>query len=788
MKTTSYKKYLAGILALVSCSLLFGAVLVHAQVAPIEPLPPLAPVSPLPVSPSAPTTPGTTGGSQSAGVTNQIPAWYDWASSPGTSAVALISTLINDALSLLVSLGGIIILEGLNLSGAVFSSQTVQAGFSISLSLANLGFVLGIIVIAIATILRNETYGIKQMLWKLIAMAILVNFGLVITGPIVGLADNLTGYFLNASGGAANFTTTITTAFLPAAFRTPPDLTSAGPVAQSSCAQQTAGTWFQSLNNYLCVHLSTLFTNSDQTGASDFVRAVMSGLFSAIFIGITAFTLILIGLLMIIRYVYLSILLIILPLAWLTWIFPKFDYLAKWWGLFLKWTMFPALSLFFLYLAILSVSVVGGQVNVTIAALPTSLTNNPNDPMLAAALQTGHVGFLPMALQEIVMVGLCLGGIYAANSLSLTGSDAIMHGAKWVGGQVGGFAGKHSKRVARRAYQSLPYGGGDAINRALQRSRIPGVSSLGRSMGDLTKKGGADLVKKASTDLKMGDRSDEELRDQLMGTGKILGADKQLAYIQELQKRGKLDKIDKVQGQDFATWLDKNESLFTNYGQGKLLGDVNKQLGSNKPMRAAQAKVKGARSDAEKEMAEKELDDETAKFTKGWDKADANKVNGNEAFKEDTPIARALAKNWALQAPQFASGQLSKMDRTTLPKFTDIYIKQIRGEMDKRTYFKEDAKMEADIKDQEEGLSKLTQQINEATTEAAKKTLTISRGKMESTIKDIQKQREELKKKMTVEEKNLELAMDSIKKSLAYNATFGDGGSPGAASATAPKS
>ena len=56
---------------------------------------------------------------------------------------------------------------------------------------------LGIIVIALATILRIESYSIKKMLWKLVVMAILVNFGLVIIAPIFGFSNALTQYFLN---------------------------------------------------------------------------------------------------------------------------------------------------------------------------------------------------------------------------------------------------------------------------------------------------------------------------------------------------------------------------------------------------------------------------------------------------------------------------------------------------------------------------------------------------------------------------------------------------------------
>jgi hypothetical protein len=116
--------------------------------------------------------------------------------------------------SIFVSLGVWLVTTFLTLSQHVFDSPAVQNGFGISLSLANLGFVLGIIVIAIATILRNQTYGMKQLLWKLVLMAILVNFGLVITRPIVAFSDSMTNYFVTAIGGSTNnFATTLASAF-----------------------------------------------------------------------------------------------------------------------------------------------------------------------------------------------------------------------------------------------------------------------------------------------------------------------------------------------------------------------------------------------------------------------------------------------------------------------------------------------------------------------------------------------------------------------------------------------
>ena len=152
----------------------------------------------------------------------QTPSLYDCTKSPATCSVFYVSLIVNGYMGVGVSIGAWLVRLGLQFNDNVFNSPGIQTGFSVSLAIANLGFVLGIIIIAIATILRNQTYGMKQLLWKLVFMAILVNFGLVITAPIVGFASNLSNYFVNATSpgsmsvaGYEGYAETMVQAFAP---------------------------------------------------------------------------------------------------------------------------------------------------------------------------------------------------------------------------------------------------------------------------------------------------------------------------------------------------------------------------------------------------------------------------------------------------------------------------------------------------------------------------------------------------------------------------------------------
>ena len=72
--------------------------------------------------------------------------------------------------------------------------------WSFARNLANLGIIIGIIVMAIATILRIEKYSWKKMLPKLVLVALLVNFSLVIAGIFVDISNYISIAAVKAFG------------------------------------------------------------------------------------------------------------------------------------------------------------------------------------------------------------------------------------------------------------------------------------------------------------------------------------------------------------------------------------------------------------------------------------------------------------------------------------------------------------------------------------------------------------------------------------------------------------
>lgn len=334
----------------------------------------------------------------------------------------------------------------LNLSSGIAQSAAVQGGFNITLSLANLGFVLGIIVIAIATILRQETYGIKQLLWKLVFAAVLVNFSLVIGSTVLNFADSLSAWFLNCitdkcSTGAVsittfhNFANRLADAFDPQKLYITKEVPGTAGLKAGSFAE-LGGAIGKGAGGVLAIFAPILFT----------LALVL----------IIVITLAGLAVMLLIRYVVLTLLFVLMPLAWLAWIFPGFSgQFKKWWDSFFRWAFFAPLVLLFVYIAL-------GTATEMKKGDPFAVPQfaSGSNPAFAAisAFAAGLVGTILQPMLQIVLIaGLMIGGLIAANQLSIMGAKAT-YGAITGGLKAGGawFAktgGRNALRLAARAVQ-----------------------------------------------------------------------------------------------------------------------------------------------------------------------------------------------------------------------------------------------------------------------------------------------------------------------------------------------
>ncbi len=343
----------------------------------------------------------------------------NWSFSPTKCIVSLtqaLLTIIFNQVGNLITFAVSLIQNQLTLNSDLLESGLVREGFRITLSLANLGFVLTLILIAFGTILRLETYGMKTMLRNLIIAAVLINFSLTIAG-----------LFLDFSGVIADF-------FLSRISQT----------SSSDFGRNLAHT-FQIQN------LANIKDPGATAAVLRFGDAVLGALFSlaiatvfAVLIAIIFFG---IGIMLLVRYVTLTVLLILMPLAWLFFVSPNLkQYWDKWWSHFLRWVFFLPAVVFFIYLGILTSAQIDTLVTGAEAGSESSQALEP------LVIQEGGIGKF---LQILTKIAIFAGALLAGNAIGIAGAGAsLTFGKRLAQGFTGikpGALGRAGERVGQMA-------------------------------------------------------------------------------------------------------------------------------------------------------------------------------------------------------------------------------------------------------------------------------------------------------------------------------------------------
>lgn len=360
-------------------------------------------------------------------------------------SVGFVAYLIGMLASLMLTFGGALLTWAIELNSTVLSSPTVKTGFQITLNLANLGFVLAIIMIAFITILRWEKYETKQLIKNLVIAALLINFSLTIAGVFIDFTGVLSNFFVQKAAGdkISDFSAGLANAFGVQKFN---KIIESGKIVDS----------IKDLQNF----------------GSGLVSTIASVAFAALFTTLGAIAMLGTAFMVLIRYIYLTVLLILMPIAWLSFAFPNLSKLwTRWWDTFIKWTFFLPAATFFIYLAVLLVS---NQSKETGSAV---LIANESSKTLtgAQALQSGLSIDNPFAAfgQMIAVLGLLVGGLFAAQELGIQGAKGFAEAAgsvkKWTTGAL--------KRGAMTPVRPIARGGAAALTSRYLRW-IPGSTDL----------------------------------------------------------------------------------------------------------------------------------------------------------------------------------------------------------------------------------------------------------------------------------------------------------------------
>ena len=264
-------------------------------------------------------------------------------------------------------------------------SAAVTYGWVVVRDLCNMFFVLILLIIAFASILRVDSYNLKTWLPKLVIMAVLINFSKLICGIFIDFAQVIMLTFVNAFKdiAGANLTDML-------------GLTKILDFSQAGSTDVTAWTIIGSM--------------------------ILALIFSVIAVVVILTMLVMLAM----RIVYLWVYIVLSPIAYLTAAFPQGRSKSeRWWSDFSQYVIVGPVLAFFIWLAFVSLGGVAGENQMKDFGVQD--TGNELNQAATANVALTEAGKESNMIKFIISVGMLLGGLMLAQEM---------------GGKVGAIAGK----------------------------------------------------------------------------------------------------------------------------------------------------------------------------------------------------------------------------------------------------------------------------------------------------------------------------------------------------------
>jgi len=325
------------------------------------------------------------------------------------------------------------------------NAQMVKDGWKILRDLVNMFFVLVLLIIAFATILRFETYGIKTLLPKLIIAALLINFSLVLAGVVIDFSGVLTNFFIqdstsffdNIAGSMGLAKLQLTNAEQPSEYWDCDDV----------------GDDYKYTNEASCIASCFLRTCSgpitppafdwSEIPGDKFWKVAASLFLSIIFTTIAAFVFAALAFLLLVRLIVIWFLLILAPLAWFFWILPSTKHLfEQWWKAFIKWVFFAPAAIFFIWLSVSSwVKFISGAAPSIGGEIIPGMKEVITDEITQAKIMP-QVMLPENFIQFLLACGMLIGSLIVAQKIGITFADSAVSLSKKAAGGVGKWTGR----------------------------------------------------------------------------------------------------------------------------------------------------------------------------------------------------------------------------------------------------------------------------------------------------------------------------------------------------------
>jgi len=413
----------------------------------------------------------------------------------GNIAIDLLSRLIEliqGALSLLVHMGAAAMEGMLKVGFKKEGIDIVKTGWTLTRDIANMLFILFMIVIAFATILRKEEYGVKKLLPKVIWVALLINFSMVFCYIIIDFTNMFANFFMQGIDkeldgksitGTFNAATKISTMMVGLDFT---DCDTPWTQAREICHQKKNSGELDPGREYTnclkeaekaqqkCEELKTKIANQQKGTWQNVLSVLISGIIGSIALLVVAFTFFAGAIMLIIRMVVIWFLVMLAPLVYICYIMPSLSSnWKKWWHTFLNYCFFAPAYAFFVWLAIKVAN------NNTANRIASGIEGSSQ----FAYSQGSTNPFILNPLQELLnygfIIGLLIGGLIVAKNLGIYGANTAMNiankarkgatdwakrttmkpvtytGAKVLEGTGKLFGGKLGRRMEAKALQML---------------------------------------------------------------------------------------------------------------------------------------------------------------------------------------------------------------------------------------------------------------------------------------------------------------------------------------------
>lgn len=416
-----------------------------------------------------------------------LPAQANWATD---IFGGLISLIIN-------ALGRILVLVMQALVAVAQYSNFIHApaisnGWSVVRDVCNMFFVLILLIIAFATILRVENYSYKKWLPKLILMAILINFSKTICGLLIDFAQIVMLTFVNAFKDMA------------------------------------AGNLISNLG---ITEILTLADNSKDVGAWEIAGAYVLGL---IYILIALVVIVTMLAMLVMRIVMIWIYVVLSPAAYLMSAFPGGQkYSSQWWTEFSKNLIVGPVLAFFIWLSFVSLQTQNINTDFPVTG-PTDSAGVAGEAGIAsngsptAATEASTPGVF---IKFVIAIGMLIGGLKisqeiggAAGGIAGKGMSKITKGVAFAGG-----VGLGALALAKRGAKNI---GMAAINQKSVRGALDTVGAQKGALGQVLRFTGVRrLAREGSLILGKHKSEVEEKAKKKIDAFKKVGATETLASI-----------------------------------------------------------------------------------------------------------------------------------------------------------------------------------------------------------------------------------------------------------------